>query len=40
MESLDWFGLRLYQSPSSYDAGNTNVYMTDAEAVYRKEVGQ
>lgn len=40
MESLDWFGLRLYQSPSSYDAGNTNVHMTDAEAVYRKEVGQ
>lgn len=40
VESLDWFGLRLYQSPSSYDAGNTNVHMTDTEAVYRKEVGQ
>ena len=40
VESLDWFGLRLYQSPSSYDASNSNVHLTDTEAVYRKEIGQ
>ena len=37
MESMDWFGLRLYQSPSSYDVSNSNVFLTDSPATYRKE---
>ena len=37
LESLDWFGLRLYQSPSAYDASNSNVYLSDKPATYRKE---
>ena len=37
IESLDWFGLRLYQSPSAYDASNSNVYLSDKPATYRKE---
>ena len=40
IESLDWFGLRLYQNPSAYDAGNCNVFMTDKPANYRKESEQ
>ena len=40
VESLDWFGLRLYQSPSSFDVSNSNIYLTKNEAVYRKEIGQ
>ena len=35
--ALEWFGLRLYQSPSSYDVSNSNVYLTDHEATYRNE---
>ena len=37
MESLEWFGLRLYQSPSAYDVSNGNIYLTDQAATYRKE---
>ena len=37
IESLDWFGLRLYQSPSNYDVSNSNVFLTDKPATYRKE---
>lgn len=37
IESLDWFGLRLYQSPSNYDVSNSNVFLTDKPAAYRKE---
>ena len=40
VESLDWFGLRLYQSPSSYDVSNSNIHLTDTEATYRKEIVQ
>lgn len=40
VESLDWFGLRLYQTPSSFDVSNSNVFMSKNEAVYRKEVGK
>lgn len=36
IESLDWFGLRLYQSPSAYDVSNSNVFLTDKPANYRK----
>jgi len=35
--SIDWFGLRLYQSPSSYDVSNSNIHLTDKAATYRKE---
>ena len=37
IESLEWFGLRLYQSPSSYDVSNSNIYLTQKPATYRKE---
>ena len=37
IESLDWFGLRLYQSPSNYDVSNSSIYMTNKPATYRKE---
>ena len=37
ISSLEWFGLRLYQSPSAYDAGNSNIFITDKPATYRKE---
>lgn len=35
IEALDWFGLRLYQSPSSYDVSNNNVFLSDKPATYR-----
>lgn len=37
IESLDWFGLRLYQSPSAYDVSNSNIHLTRKAANYRKE---
>lgn len=37
IKSLYWFGLRLYQSPSNYDVSNSNVFLTDKPATYRKE---
>lgn len=37
IESMGWFGLRLYQSPSAYDVSNSNVYLTDKPATYREE---
>ena len=37
IKSLEWFDLQLYQSPSGYDASNSNIYMTQKEATYRKE---
>ena len=38
IKSLDWFGLRLYQSPSAFDVSNSNIYLTKEPADYRKEV--
>ena len=35
--SIERFGLRLYQSPSSYDVSNSNIHLTDKAATYRKE---
>lgn len=35
IEALNWFGLRLYQSPSSYDTGTSNIYITDTPATHR-----
>ena len=37
IEALDWFGLQLYQSPSSYDVGNINNYLTEKELKSGKE---
>lgn len=38
IKSLDWFGLRLYQSPSAYDVSNSNVYLSKEPADYVKEM--
>ena len=40
VESLDWFGLKLFQTPSSFDVSNSNIYLTQEEATYRKEIGK
>ena len=37
IESMGWFGLRLYQSPSAYDVTNSNVYLSNKPVTYRKE---
>ena len=37
IESMSWFGLRMYQSPSAYDASNSNIYMAKAPATYKIE---
>ena len=36
IQALSLFNLQLYQSPSGYDASNSNIHLTDAEANYRK----
>ncbi|MGN0214063.1 MAG: mechanosensitive ion channel domain-containing protein [Muribaculaceae bacterium] len=36
VKSMSWFDLQLYQSPSGYDASNSNIHLTDKEADYRK----
>ena len=40
VESLDWFGLRLYQSPSSYDISKGLTQITGNEAENEKEAKQ
>lgn len=35
--SMTWFGLRLYQSPSAFDSGNSSIYMTDKPSTYKME---
>ena len=35
--SLGWFGLRLYQSPSSYDVNKNIVHLTDTPITNRME---
>ena len=35
--ALKWFGMRLYQTPSAYDVGNSNIHLVDVPATYRKE---
>lgn len=37
IKAMDWFDLQLYQSPSGYDASNSNVHLTNKQATYRKE---
>ena len=34
IESMRWFGLRLYQSPSAYDVSNSNIFLSDKPASY------
>ena len=36
IQSLEMFNLQLYQSPSGYDASNSNIHLTEVEANYRK----
>ena len=31
LKSLEWFGLRLYQSPTGHDVSNPNIHLVDAE---------
>ena len=37
IKSMSWFGLRLYQSPSAYDASNSNIFLTKNPATYKIE---
>ena len=37
IEALDWFGLQLYQSPSSYDVGDVNNHLIEKGLTSRKE---
>ncbi|MGM9833503.1 MAG: mechanosensitive ion channel domain-containing protein [Candidatus Limisoma sp.] len=34
IKSLRWFGLRLYQNPSSFDVSNSNIFLTKSPANY------
>lgn len=36
IQAVSLFNLQLYQSPSGYDASNSNIHLSDAEANYRK----
>lgn len=38
IKASEWFGMRLYQSPSAYDVSNNNVYLAPKPANYRREV--
>lgn len=38
IEALAWFNLQLYQSPSGYDASNSNIKLVDKEADYRRKI--
>jgi len=35
--SMDWFGLKLYQSPSAYDVSNSNIHIIDSPESDTKE---
>ena len=37
IDTVQWFGLRLYQTPSAYDVSNSNIYMSDNPATYKNE---
>ena len=38
IESLDWFGLRLYQAPSAFDVNNKRVFISQDIPSYNKEI--
>lgn len=35
--SMDWFGLRLYQSPSAYDVSNSNIHIENPEVILKED---
>lgn len=35
VKAMTWFDLQLYQSPSGYDASNSNIYLSPREADYK-----
>jgi hypothetical protein len=35
VQSMKWFGIRLYQSPSAYDASNSNIFLAPVPATYK-----
>lgn len=35
LQAMNWFNLRLYQSPSGFDASNSNIFISQQSAVYR-----
>ena len=37
IKAIGWFDLQLYQSPSGYDASNSNIYLSDKAADYHKK---
>lgn len=37
IKAMGWFDLQLYQKPSGYDASNSNIYLTQQTANYRKK---
>ena len=37
IKAMGWFDLQLYQSPSGYDASNSNIFLTNHEADYHKK---
>lgn len=37
LESMGWFGLKLYQKPSAYNLSNSNIHLTDKPVAYRME---
>lgn len=37
IESSSWFNMQLFQEASAYDVSNSNIYLTDKTADYRKE---
>ena len=37
LASLEWFGLRLYQSPSAHDVADYNIHIIDMPGTYGKE---
>lgn len=40
IKAMGWFDLQLYQSPSGYDASNSNIYLTQQTADYRKKTDE
>jgi len=35
LQAMTWFNLRIYQSPSGFDASNSNVYLTSSSTPYK-----
>ena len=35
--SASWFNMHLFQEASAYDVSNSNIYLTNQPATYRKE---